>query len=54
MDFLHALGIDGAILLHHLKPGKGFSRRHDASFQHVARGPGAQAADHRARDFDAT
>ena len=31
IKFLHALGINGTILLHHLNPGKGFSRRHDAS-----------------------
>ena len=54
IDFLHALGIDGAIHLHHLKPGKGFSRRHDAGIQRVAQGPRAQAKDHRACDFNAT
>jgi hypothetical protein len=52
--FPHSLGINGAILLHHIEPGKGFSGRHDAGFQRVAQRPGVQIADHRARDFNAT
>jgi hypothetical protein len=54
IDFPHVLGIDGAILLHRLKPGKGLPRRNDAGFQRVAPRPGAQAADHWARDYNAT
>jgi len=54
IDFPHVLGIDGAILLHRLKPGKGLSRRNDAGFQRVAPRPGAQAADHWACDYNAT
>lgn len=50
----NSLGVDGTIFLHHLKPGKGLSRRNDEGFQRVALRPAAQAGGYRACDCDAT
>ena len=48
------LDINGAVLLHHLKPGKGFPWRNDAGFQCLASRPAAEVAGHRPCHRDAT
>lgn len=52
--FPSQLDINGTVLLHHLEPREGFSRRDDAGLQCLASRTPADAASHRPCRRDAT